>query len=161
MDGIELCEGDVEVTRYFDAAQSTFAATQNAAADAEHLPLMENHATREVLVLLDCRLYPDMLSEGLQREMVNRVQRLRKKLGLQPTDSVNMFYKLLHDVENQLQRVLEPPVVQDDGFLVRVLKRRLLPLDSQSTDELQSKFLGKEEQEVSAAVGIAIACWEW
>ncbi len=42
--------------------------------------------------MLDCFVDEEMRSEGLAREVVNRVQKLRKKGGLQPGDPVEMFY---------------------------------------------------------------------
>ncbi|KAG8628711.1 hypothetical protein KVT40_002576 [Elsinoe batatas] len=44
----------------------------------------------ETMVLLDCGVYEELQREGLARELVNRVQRLRKKVGLVPTDDVRV-----------------------------------------------------------------------
>ncbi|RMX78102.1 hypothetical protein D0868_16523, partial [Hortaea werneckii] len=49
----------------------------------------------EVLVLLDSYAYPELAQEGLAREVLNRVQRLRKKAGLVPTDDVKLAYSVL------------------------------------------------------------------
>ncbi|KAI7699685.1 isoleucyl-tRNA synthetase [Hortaea werneckii] len=57
----------------------------------------------EVLVLLDSYAYPELAQEGLAREVLNRVQRLRKKAGLVPTDDVKLAYSVL------------PPTVAADG----------------------------------------------
>jgi hypothetical protein len=40
----------------------------------------------EVLVVMDLRPDDELVAAGLAREVVNRVQKLRKKAGLQPTD---------------------------------------------------------------------------
>ncbi|TKA34203.1 hypothetical protein B0A50_00183 [Salinomyces thailandicus] len=49
----------------------------------------------EVLVLLDSFAYPELAQEGLAREVLNRVQRLRKRAGLVPTDDVRLSYSVL------------------------------------------------------------------
>ena len=49
----------------------------------------------EVLVLLDSFAYPELAQEGLAREVLNRVQRLRKRAGLVPTDDVKLSYSVL------------------------------------------------------------------
>lgn len=78
--GIELVEGDLQVQRYIElpAGQETQYAT---------------HTDNDVVVRLDIKAYPELTSEWLVREMINRVQKLRKKGGLQATDDVEVYYK--------------------------------------------------------------------
>ena len=49
----------------------------------------------DVMVLLDAFAYPELAQEGLARELLNRVQRLRKRVGLVPTDDVQLAYSVL------------------------------------------------------------------
>jgi isoleucyl-tRNA synthetase len=49
----------------------------------------------DVLVLLDPTITEAARRENLARECINRVQKLRKKIGLQTTDDVRMEYRLL------------------------------------------------------------------
>ncbi|KAK3057094.1 isoleucine--tRNA ligase [Extremus antarcticus] len=49
----------------------------------------------DVMVLLDAFAYPALAQEGLAREVLNRVQRLRKRAGLVPTDDVRLVYAVL------------------------------------------------------------------
>ena len=49
----------------------------------------------QVMVLLDSFAYPELAQEGLMREVLNRVQRLRKRAGLIPTDDVKLAYTVL------------------------------------------------------------------
>ena len=51
------------------------------------------HTDNDVVVRLDIQVYPELLGEGLAREFVNRVQKLRKKAGLQATDDIDVFYE--------------------------------------------------------------------
>ncbi|EEP82355.1 isoleucyl-tRNA synthetase [Uncinocarpus reesii 1704] len=83
VDGIELSKGDLVVKRGLkeDDTSSNF----------------ETNTDDDVLIILDVALYPELAHEGLTREIVNRVQRLRKKAGLVPTDDVKMEYRVLSD----------------------------------------------------------------
>jgi len=47
-----------------------------------------------VLVLLDCTTDQEMMDEGLAREVINRIQKLRKKAKLVPTDKISIFYEI-------------------------------------------------------------------
>jgi len=51
------------------------------------------HTDNDVVVRLDIKVHPDLLGEWLARELTNRVQKLRKKAGLQATDDVEVFYR--------------------------------------------------------------------
>ena len=62
--GLKLTNDHLQVTRYFDD---------------EH-PHYQAHFTNEVLVILDTALDQELINEGIAREIVNRVQRLRKKV---------------------------------------------------------------------------------
>ena len=48
---------------------------------------------RGVTVLLDTRLTPELVQEGLARELINRIQRLRKDSGLQVSDRIRLMIK--------------------------------------------------------------------
>ena len=84
VDGIELVEGDLVVRRGLNE-------------DAAASKGMETNSDDDVLIILDANLYPELAHEGLGREIINRVQRLRKKAGLVPTDDVKMEYEILSD----------------------------------------------------------------
>ncbi|KKK24643.1 hypothetical protein AOCH_001747 [Aspergillus ochraceoroseus] len=86
VDGIELVEGDLVVKRGLKQDSSSEA--------------MEPNADADVLTILDVHLYPELAHQGLGREIINRLQRLRKKAGLVPTDDVKMQYVVLSDPDN-------------------------------------------------------------
>jgi isoleucyl-tRNA synthetase len=108
VDGITLEEGDLVVKRGLK--------------DDEESKDLETNTDNDVLTILDMHIYPGLAEEGLAREIINRVQRLRKKAGLQPTDDVKMEYKVLSDPEDigiadvfqshaaTMQKVLRRPV---------------------------------------------------
>ena len=78
VDGIDLVEGDLKVERYVELKPEQ--------------GVYGSHTDNDVVVLLDVQIHPDLQDEWLAREMVNRVQKLRKKAGLQATDDVDVFY---------------------------------------------------------------------
>jgi isoleucyl-tRNA synthetase len=46
---------------------------------------------RGVTILLDTHLTPELIQEGLARELINRIQRSRKDSGLQVSDRINLI----------------------------------------------------------------------
>ncbi|KAF5322692.1 hypothetical protein D9619_001556 [Psilocybe cf. subviscida] len=80
VDGIELIEGDLTVQRYLEpppASEGQFA----------------TNTDNDVVIRLDIEIHAHLQGEWLARELTNRVQKLRKKAGLQATDDVHVFYK--------------------------------------------------------------------
>lgn len=55
---------------------------------------------KNVIVLLDCNADEEMKAEGIAREIINRVQKLRKKARLVPTDKINVYYKMTGELCN-------------------------------------------------------------
>lgn len=113
VDGIKLDAGDLVVRRGLSESQSS----QN----------LETNTDNDVLIILDCELHAELAHEGIAREIINRVQRLRKKAGLQATDDVKMEYEVLADPETiglaevfgtqsaMLEKALRRPVEKGAG----------------------------------------------
>jgi len=80
--GVSLGPGDIKVARDFKMPAGAKEGEVDAAGDGE------------VLVVLDMAVDDAMLRAGVAREMVNRFQKLRKKAALEPTDAVELFYKV-------------------------------------------------------------------
>lgn len=59
----------------------------------------------EVLIVLEIELDEELKQEGIAREIINRVQRLRKRIGLKSTDPVEVFYDVAPS--SKLQTVLQ------------------------------------------------------
>lgn len=74
-------------------------------ADGDSDPKYEAHAVGEILVLLNIRADAGMMNEGIAREVINRVQKLRKKAHLVPTDPISVWYKITEsdDIANSVQ----------------------------------------------------------
>ncbi|KAM9903469.1 hypothetical protein OXX69_007919, partial [Metschnikowia pulcherrima] len=83
VDGIELVSEDLQVQRGLPEKEVS----------SGH----EARSEKDVLIILDVNSYPELQSEGLARELINRIQRLRKKAGLNATDEVAVQYSLIKD----------------------------------------------------------------
>ena len=140
VDGILLEEGDLIVKRGLREDESSKA--------------LETNTDDDVLIILDSTIFPELKQEGLAREIINRVQQLRKKAKLVPTDDVKMEYQVLDDPENTgIQEVFE----SHGRFFEKALRR---PLDKHIVTIFEGKIpdgdvdvvLAEEEQEVQKAV---------
>jgi len=80
VDGIELVAGDLTVQRYIELPTT---------ANSQYATQTDN----DVVVRLDIKAHPELVNEWLARELMNRIQKLRKKAGLQATDDVDVFYR--------------------------------------------------------------------
>lgn len=85
----------------------------------------------DVLVILD--LHPDesLLEAGVAREVVNRIQKLRKKVALEPTDMVEVYFKSLDQDESIAKQILDSQQSYIRGALGSyLLSSALLPSDA-------------------------------
>jgi len=60
---------------------------------------------QKVIVLLDISPSQEMLDEGVLRDIVNRVQRLRKEFKIVPTDEIDVYYRVTPS-ESKLNELL-------------------------------------------------------
>merc|ERR1711997_1410093 len=65
----------------------------------------EADSAGDILVMLDTTPDEEMLEEGVAREVINRVQKLRKSAGLKVSDKVTMFYTV-SPAEHSLSRIV-------------------------------------------------------
>ncbi|KAG9233036.1 tRNA synthetases class I-domain-containing protein [Amylocarpus encephaloides] len=138
--GITLEDGDLVVKR--------------ALKDDESSKNLETNTDEDVLTILDAELYADLAEEALAREIINRVQRLRKKAALQPTDDVKMEYKVLSDPDNI---GLDKAFVEQTKFIEKALRQPLnhhivTELDGKIPDKKEEGIILEEEQEIQNAV---------
>lgn len=100
----------------------------------------------ECMVILDSFAYPELAQEGMAREFLNRVQRLRKKAGLVPTDDVRMTYKVLKDEANEVDSMFEG----QKGMFEKALRGGLeKEVDTNGTVNADKRdLLAEEEAEV-------------
>ncbi|KIW94008.1 isoleucine-tRNA ligase [Cladophialophora bantiana CBS 173.52] len=119
--GIELVEGDLVVKR--------------ALKEDETSKDQETNTDNDVLTILDVSIYPELAQEGLAREIINRVQQLRKKANLKPTDDVKMEYKVQQDPDHiGLEKVFQ----QQSSFIEKALRR---PVDQHVVTEVEGPIV--------------------
>ena len=101
---------------------------------------------------MDANLYPELAHEGIAREIINRVQRLRKKAGLVPTNDVKMEYAVLSDPDNI---GIEEVFIGQSRAIEKALRR---PVDKHVVTEVAGEIpkdldyvIIEEEQEVQKA----------
>uniref|UniRef100_A0A671U4M8 Isoleucine--tRNA ligase, cytoplasmic n=1 Tax=Sparus aurata TaxID=8175 RepID=A0A671U4M8_SPAAU len=109
VDGHELHEEDLRLMYTFD--QSSGSAAQ-----------YEAHSDAQVLVLLDVSPDQSMLDEGVAREVINRIQKLRKKGHLVPSDEITVHYRCQPEGE-----YLDSVIQAHTDFILATTKAPLLP----------------------------------
>uniref|UniRef100_A0A3Q3AFX2 isoleucine--tRNA ligase n=1 Tax=Kryptolebias marmoratus TaxID=37003 RepID=A0A3Q3AFX2_KRYMA len=109
VDGHELHEEDLRLMYTFD--QSSGSAAQ-----------YEAHSDAQVLVLLDVTPDQSMVDEGVAREVINRIQKLRKKGHLVPSDEITVYYRCQPEGE-----YLASVVHAHTDFILATTKAPLLP----------------------------------
>ncbi|AMD22626.1 HHL144Cp [Eremothecium sinecaudum] len=126
--GIELVKGDLSIIRGLPEEQ-----VQEG---------QEVRTNQDVLVILDTKIYPELKTEGLAREIVNRIQKLRKKCGLEATDDVAIQYELVKDTIG-----FESIVQEHYQMLSKSCRSELVLFDGSRTDELAN-----EEQSINDTI---------
>lgn len=138
--GIELVEGDLVVKRALKQDENS-----------QH---QETNTDDDVLTILDVAIHPELAQEGLAREIINRVQQLRKKANLKPTDDIKMEYRVQEDPDTI---GLETAFESQSDFIGKALRR---PLDKHVVTEIEgpvvngvdpSTIIAEEVQEIQKA----------
>jgi isoleucyl-tRNA synthetase len=113
----------------------------------------EFNTDNDVLIILDVASYPELEQEGLAREVIRRVQDLRKKANLKPTDDVGMEYRVLSDPENVgLEAAFEKQGLLFEKALRRnVDKHVITELDGKIPEKSDETVIAEEEQELHKA----------
>ena len=70
-----------------------------------------------ITVALDTRLTEDLLDEGCERELVSRIQSMRKEAGFEVTDRIRVYYR----AEGRAQRMLERGAFASDVLAESVI----------------------------------------
>ncbi|CAI4056020.1 hypothetical protein SUVZ_02G0400 [Saccharomyces uvarum] len=126
--GIKLVKGDLNAIRGLPES-----AVQSG---------QETRTDQEVLIILDTKIYSDLKTEGLARELVNRIQKLRKKCGLEATDDVLVEYELVNDTID-----FEAIVKEHFDMLSKTCRSDIAKYDGSKTDPI-----GDEEQSINDTI---------
>jgi isoleucyl-tRNA synthetase len=139
VDGIQLTKEDLVIKRGINSDETS----KN----------LESNTDDDVLIILDAEVYPELHKEGLAREIINRVQRLRKKAGLVPTDDIKMEYRVLNDPENSgIEQVFESQASMIEKALRRPMDKHVATeVEGRIHDVPLEKIIAEEEQEVHKA----------
>ncbi|XP_075235221.1 isoleucyl-tRNA synthetase [Lycorma delicatula] len=105
----------------------------------------EAHCDNDVLVLLDITPDEEMQSEGIAREVINRVQKLRKKAHLVPSDSITVYYNI-SPPESNLAKITQ----NYKQFIETTIKASLVEM-SNSDNGLPDKTIIQEVQQLKGA----------
>ncbi|NXA12529.1 SYIC protein, partial [Sapayoa aenigma] len=98
---------------------------------AEGSAQFEAHSDAQVLVLLDVTPDQSMVDEGVAREVINRIQKLRKKRNLVPTDEISVYYR------SQPQGEYLDTVIQEHAdFIFATIKADLKPYPVPTSKEV-------------------------
>ena len=114
---------------------------------------MESNTDNDVLIVLDAELHPELAHEGVGREIINRVQQLRKKAGLAPTDDVKMEYHVKADPENiGLEQVFETQGKSIEKALRRPMDKHVITKDGgEIPNGVHESVIAEEEQKIQSA----------
>lgn len=78
------------------------------------------------LVILDCREDEALIQQGYAREVINRVQKMRKKAGLVVQDRIQVYYRIVQDEEKQLEQAMQ----QHQDYMTTTLSTCPLQLET-------------------------------
>lgn len=107
-------------------------------------PGYQTHSDQDVFVILDTEIYPELESESLARQVINRIQRFRKKAGLLVTDDIQMQYLIVHDPVG-----LDDAISRHQPLITKILRR---PLEKTPHMGPNPRQIAKEELALNGAV---------
>ncbi|XP_014087152.3 isoleucine--tRNA ligase, cytoplasmic [Bactrocera oleae] len=101
---------------------------------------LEANSENDILVLLDMTPNAELLEEGLAREIINRIQRLKKKAKLVPTDEVVVFYRLIksdnHQSESAPTNEITTVIRKYENMITTTVKSALLLYNDEDKSKL-------------------------
>jgi isoleucyl-tRNA synthetase len=93
--------------------------------DSKTVSDFEAHSDNDVLVLLNMKPNQELVDEGMAREIINRIQKLKKKAKLIPTDPVIVTYTI-SKAESDVTRVAK----SHQAFIEGIIKSKFVPHDA-------------------------------
>ena len=151
IDGIKLVAGDLTTQRFVELPAPAAPANGTNGAPEVDAAQYSSDSNSDVVILLDVKLRPDFIQEAYAREVVNRVQRARKRAGCQATDDIEVYFAYSDD--DEAGRTLISQVLNDKkDIIMRVLKS--VPQDDRQRDQSRPVFYrdaDEDEQEVGGA----------
>ncbi|CAO1632560.1 unnamed protein product [Sympodiomycopsis kandeliae] len=146
--GFELTSEDLQVVREVDIAAAT---AERAKTSEEKGVTWVSNTDGQVITLLDTLVRPHLQSEGSARELVNRINRARKRAGFVATDSVDALYHFEKPDEHpETVALLKKAFVDHGDYFEKQLRRR--PREEDSTQDSNATVALQEEVEINEVV---------
>ena len=142
--GHNLEEGELKLVYSF--GEETSATGQGDKTEQRY----EAHSDGSMVVLLDVKPDQSMFDQGLAREFINRVQKLRKKAGLVPTDPVDVEYFIENEDPTEcedIQRVIE----QFSAHICATIKSSLTRVTDKFPIDKKSDEILRDTQEIKSS----------
>lgn len=137
--GHRLQEGELKLVYSFEDSENSDGDRRDNTQEQRY----EAHSDGHMVVLLDVILDQSMFDRGLAREFINRVQKLRKKAGLVPTDPIDVEYYIDNDDAGEredLQRV----IAENQSSIYSVIKSSLNRLTNPLANEPKQNEIARE-----------------
>ncbi|XP_037070614.1 isoleucine--tRNA ligase, cytoplasmic-like [Pollicipes pollicipes] len=123
--------------------------------DGPALSQYEAHSDNDILVLVDTTPDQSMLDEGVAREIINRVQKLRKKASLVPTDEITV-YQAVAPAGSALARV----AASHQEYIEAALKAPFRPLASRAGRTIIEETADVKGAKLTVALAAGF-CADW
>merc|ERR1712093_652446 len=124
IEGIELGAGDLTTSRFVELPSEVNG--ESVEADAQYTSDTDN----DVVILLDIKIRSDFIQESYARELVNRVQRARKRAGCKATDDMEVY---LAYSDEEGKNLLNSVLADKADVINRVLKK--CPQDDEAREK--------------------------
>ena len=128
IEGETILAGELVITRQFSGDRSIYEADSTKLGD--------------IVLVIDIRVDDEMRKTYLAREVVNRIQKIRKNIGLDVSDEVNVFYSV--DASEGSQNLLT--AIRDrESVIVETIRTSIKPISSKEADAV---VIGSEDCEI-------------
>eukprot|EP00188_Purpureofilum_apyrenoidigerum_P000327 Plantae.Rhodophyta-Purpureofilum_apyrenoidigerum.ctg11373.p1 GENE.Plantae.Rhodophyta-Purpureofilum_apyrenoidigerum.ctg11373~~Plantae.Rhodophyta-Purpureofilum_apyrenoidigerum.ctg11373.p1 ORF type:complete len:562 (-),score=111.21 Plantae.Rhodophyta-Purpureofilum_apyrenoidigerum.ctg11373:245-1903(-) len=138
IEGHKIDAADIKVSRDL---------TPSLKQQADHLEAASTGGETGLLVLLDLEIDNELEEDGLCREAINRIQKLRKKARLEPEDVIEVFF---YTPDEKLASVLLKKAVETSKLLKSppLLEMKHLPPTATILAREQTEKIGESELEL-------------
>lgn len=143
--GILMGEDDLGAARFVEIGTTTTTTTttteENRSVEGA-APFYESNTNQDVVILLDILLRPELEAEGKAREVVSKIQQLRKKAGCVATDDIDVYYSFTEGMGEELGKI----IIDNEEVFKRVLRR--IPIPARERNLEKTLVFMEEETEV-------------
>lgn len=128
----------------------SFGDSEQPEGSAESQQRFEAHSDGKIVVLLDVLPDQSMFDRGLAREFINRIQKLRKKAGLVPTDPIDVEY-YIDNTDEKEREDLHRIIVENREQISTVIKSTLTRLEEKLSDTPKAREIIRDTQELKTS----------